>query len=315
MPENIQTRAMVVSQRRALTDTIIELTLSLPDGGPLPGFSPGAHVTVQTPAKAMRRYSLVNDGAAPTEYVLAIKREPKSRGGSQSMFDSATKGQILQVSDPENSFALVPAPKYLLIAGGIGITPIQAMAHHLTALGTPFALIYCTATDSDTAYLDEMRALGPAVTLHHDNADPEQLYDFWDHFEKPDASHVYCCGPAPMMEEIKALAGFWPEGQVHFEEFKPIEIVRADDVAFTVTLARSGKKVSVPADRSILEAMREAGEKTVSSCESGVCGTCKCGLIDGDVEHRDSVLLDEERDTMIMTCVSRAASGDLVLDL
>ncbi|MBV1903696.1 MAG: PDR/VanB family oxidoreductase [Marinosulfonomonas sp.] len=315
MPLDNQTRVLVVSQRRVLTDTITEFTLQLPDSGPLPVFTPGAHVTVRTPSKAMRRYSLVNDGAAPNKYVLAIKREPKSRGGSQSMFDSATEGQTLQVSGPENSFELVAAPKYLLIAGGIGITPIQAMAHHLAAQGTPFRLIYCTTTASDTAYLEEMRALDPAATLHHDNADPEQLFDFWDHFEKPDASHVYCCGPAPMMEEIKALSGFWPEGQVHFEEFKPIEIVRADDVAFTVTLARSGKKVSVPADHSILEAMREAGEKTVSSCESGVCGTCKCGLIDGDVDHRDNVLLDEERDTMIMTCVSRAASGDLVLDL
>ncbi|MBV1868609.1 MAG: PDR/VanB family oxidoreductase [Marinosulfonomonas sp.] len=315
MPDDNQTRALVVSQRRALTDSITEFTLQLADGGPLPGFTPGAHVTVQTPSKAMRRYSLVNDGAAPNQYVLAIKREPKSRGGSQSMFDSAPEGVTLQVSDPENSFKLVPAPKYLLIAGGIGITPIQAMAHHLAAQGTPFQLVYCTMAAPETAYLEEMRALGSAVTIHHDNADPEQLYDFWDHFEKPDASHVYCCGPAPMMEEIKALAGFWPEGRVHFEEFKPVEIVRADDVAFTVTLARSGKKIDVPADRSILEAMRDAGEKTVSSCESGVCGTCKCGLIEGDVDHRDSVLLDEERGTMIMTCVSRASSGDLVLDL
>lgn len=315
MPHDNQTRALVVSQRRNLTKSIIEFTLSLPESGALPGFTPGAHVTVQTPSKAMRRYSLVNNGAAPTEYVLAIKREPNSRGGSQSMFDDATEGQILQVSDPENSFELMPAPKYLLIAGGIGITPIQAMAHHLARQGTPFELIYCTMAARETAYLEEMQALGSVVTIHHDNADPEKLYDFWDHFEKPDATHVYCCGPAPMMEEIKALAGFWPEGQVHFEEFKPNEIVRADDVAFTVTLARSGRKIHVPANRSILEAMRDAGEKTVSSCENGVCGTCKCGLIEGDVDHRDSVLLDEERSHMIMTCVSRAASGDLVLDL
>src|SRR5690606_8281346 len=120
--------------------------------------------------------------------------------------------------------------------------------------------------------------------------DLEQVYDFWDHFEKPQPTHVYCCGPKPLMEEIKAISGHWPEGRIHFEDFKPVEVIRADDVAFDVELAKSGKTVHVPADRSILEAVRDAGVRTVSSCESGTCGSCKTKLLAGDVDHRDMVL-------------------------
>lgn len=302
-----------VKARADLTPEICEFTLALPEGGALPPFTPGAHVTVETPDGAMRRYSLVNDGEEPEDYVISVKREPASRGGSASMHDDATVGTNLNVDPPENEFELVPASKYLLIAGGIGITPILSMARYLSFEGKPFKIIYCTRSAEETAYLDEVKDL-PGAIVHHDNGDPDGFYDFWDHFEQPGVEHVYCCGPAPLMEEIKAVSGHWPEGRVHFEDFNAVSVVRDDDVPFKVTVAKTGRVIEVPADRSILEALRDAGENTVSSCESGTCGTCKCKLIEGEADHRDMVLMDEEKDDYIMICVSRAKSGDLVVD-
>lgn len=315
MPEAVATLPFKVAARRDLTSLIVEFTLVPEEGGDIPAFEPGSHITVETPSGAMRRYSLVNDGSYPESLVIAVKREPGSRGGSVSMHDEAKVGHILNISPPENSFALVPAQKYLLVAGGIGVTPILAMARHLKSEGKSFQLIYCTRTEEDTAYLDEVRALGPKVIVHHDNGELAKLYDFWDHFETPDTGHVYCCGPAPLMEEVKAVSGHWTEGRVHFEDFKGVEVVRADDTAFHVTLEGSGQTFEIPADKSILEALREAGINTVSSCESGTCGTCRCRLISGEADHRDMVLLDEEKSTQIMICVSRAKDGDLVIAL
>ena len=304
-----------VKSRRALTDSIAEFTLAPVDGTPLPAFTPGAHITVETPSGAMRRYSLVSDGTAPKEYVIALKREPDSRGGSASMHDAATEGTTLKIEPPQNDFELVDAPDYLLIAGGIGVTPILSMARHLQAKGTPFQVIYCTRSASETAFLDELAAMGDHVTIHHDNGDFDEMYDFWDVFETPSPTHVYCCGPAPLMEEIKAMSGHWAEGRVHFEDFKPVEVVKDDDTAFDGTLQTSGQTITVPADRTILEALRDAGVATTSSCESGTCGTCKCGLIAGDPDHRDMVLMEHEKADKIMICVSRAKSAELVLDL
>lgn len=308
-----------VAARRQLTPQICEFTLAPVDAVPgLPGFTPGAHVTVQTPSGAMRRYSLVNDGVAPDTYRIAVKREDGGRGGSVSMHDAATVGTDLSIEPPENSFALVNAPEYLLIAGGIGITPILAMATALKTANAPFRIIYCTRNSDESAYLDQMQAaFGDRLTVHHDDGDPNRAYDFWDDFAEPTKAHVYCCGPRPLMEEIQAVSGHWPEGAIHFEDFKPVEVVRADDTAFQVELATSGRVIEVPADRSILEALRAAGCDTRSSCESGTCGTCRTRLISGTADHRDMVLTDEEKAREIMICVSRAAPGEgrLILDL
>lgn len=306
---------MLVSARKRLTPHIEEFTLTPEDGAPLRDYGPGAHVTVRTPSGAMRRYSLVGESGSGS-YTIAVKREPQSRGGSESMHQQAQVGSTLMVAPPKNEFELVEADDYLLIAGGIGVTPIYAMARKIGQSGGTFQLIYVSRNAEEAAYLDEMKqAFGERLIVHHDDGDPDRLYDFWDHFEKPAPRHVYCCGPKPLMEEIEAVSGHWPEGRVHFEDFKPVEIVRPDDQAFDVELARSGKTVHVPADRSILEAVRDAGVATSSSCESGTCGSCKARLIAGEVDHRDMVLMDEERPDSIMICVSRAKSGSLVLDL
>ena len=308
--------------RRELTPSITEFTLVPTSGTTLPNYGPGAHITVQTPSGAMRRYSLVGNGsrpapgARPIQYVIAVKKEPESRGGSKSMHDDVQVGSQLHVEPPENEFPLKNADNYLLIAGGIGVTPILTMAMRLEREGKNFTIIYCARSPEEAAYRDELaEAYGKKVKFHYDGGDPAKVYDFWDHFAEVKNMHVYCCGPKPLMQEIKDISGHWPEGRVNFEDFKPVEITRPDDEAFEVELVKSGKTIKVPADKSILEAIRESGLPTVSSCESGTCGTCKTRLISGDADHRDMVLMDEEKDKFIMICISRARSGKLVIDL
>ena len=307
---------LTIAGKRRLTSDIWEITLEPADGSALQPFEPGAHIGVETPSGAMRQYSLVNDGRAPIRYVIALKREPESRGGSRSMVDDTAIGGTLRADAPANSFRLAAAPGYLLVAGGIGLAPILAMANRLDEEGRPFRLIYCTRSAAESAYLEEMQArFGDRLTMHHDEGDPDALYDFWDDFAEPQNIRVYCCGPKPLMEEVRAVSGHWPEGRVQFEDFKPVEAVRLDDRPFEVVLQRSGRTVAVPADLPILEALRAAGIAAPSSCESGVCGTCKTGLIAGEADHRDMVLQDEERAAYIMLCVSRARRGALTLDL
>ena len=308
--------AMTVRAKRMLTPGIAEFTLAPLGGDPLPPAEPGAHVTVETPSGAMRRYSLVHPSEAPETYVIAVKREADSRGGSASMHDDLHEGDEISVERPENEFPLSEAPRHLLIAGGIGVTPIRAMATALLDRGAEFRMIYCARSAGEAAYLDELTAaLDDRLTFHEDGGDPARVYDFWDHFAEPRMEHVHCCGPAALMEEVKAISGHWPEGRVHFEDFKPVEVVRADDGPFRVTIAATGETYAVPADRTILEALRDAGVATKSSCESGTCGTCKSRLVAGEPDHRDMVLMEEEKADRIMICVSRALTGDLVIDL
>ncbi|MEM8740189.1 MAG: PDR/VanB family oxidoreductase [Pseudomonadota bacterium] len=313
MPETISAR---VTARRDLTPAIREFVLAPAPGFTLPAAEPGAHIGVETPSGAWRQYSLVTPAQEPACYRIAVKRETDGRGGSDAVHTGWAEGSEILLTAPSNSFALQAAPRYLLIAGGIGVTPIYAMAQQLVGQGADLEMIYCTRSRAETAYADALEALlGDRLTLHHDGGDPEEVYDFWDHFAEPQMAHVYCCGPSALMEEIKAISGHWPEGRVHFEDFAGVEGLRADDVAFDVALQKTGLTVSIPADRSILEALRAAGISTPSSCESGTCGTCKVGLIAGAVDHRDMVLMEHEKADHIMICVSRAASGGLVLDL
>ncbi len=307
---------MKVTQRRPLSADIEEFTLESASAEPLPPVEPGAHITVTTPSGANRRYSLVHSGRDLKCYTLAIKREPNSRGGSASMHEKAHVGCEINIEAPENEFPLGNGHAALLIAGGIGITPIYNMAQHLNATGREFRVIYCTRSAEYTAYLKELRALcANKLIVHHDAGNPEHAFDFWSVLGRPTLEHIYCCGPTPLMDEIKAMTGHWKEGSVHFEDFQPLEIVRDDDKPFTLTLAKSGTEIRVPADRTILETLRENGFETSSSCESGTCGTCKYTYLEGDVDHRDMVLMDDEKPNKIMICISRAKGDHLVLDL
>ena len=307
---------VTVKERCNLTPDVVEFCLAPVDGAPLPGFTPGAHIAVQTPSGAVRQYSLVGDGEASDHYCIAIKREAESRGGSTSMIDSAEVGTPLTISEPKNDFEMDENHCYLFIAAGIGITPIYSMAKRAEEEGADFRLIYLARTPETAPYLEQLQdEFGDRVQPHFTMGEPDNRHDFWDDFERPGQELVYCCGPKGLIEEIQDVSGHWPEGAVRFEDFKPVEVIRPDDTAFDVTLTKSGKTLTVAADQSILEAMRDAGMATVSSCESGTCGTCKTRLLSGDVDHRDLVLRDDEKEDYIMICVSRAASGSLELDL
>lgn len=293
-----------------------------PDGAELPPFTAGAHVAVRTPSGALRQYSLAGDPADRSRYLIAVKREGNGRGGSLSLVDGVRAGQTLEVGLPQNLFELdARARSFVLIAGGIGITPFMSMARQLLAEGTrPFTLYYLTRDPESSAFLDELGGadFAPHVVLHHDGGDPSRGYDLWPVLEKPGSTqgrHVYCCGPAPLMEAVRDMTGHWPSSAVHFESFGADTRPHADDQPFEVRLERSGRIFQVPVGRSILDELRAQGVSVSSSCESGTCGSCKTGLLDGEADHRDLVLMDEEKKDHIMVCVSRAKSPCLVLDL
>lgn len=301
---------------------IQRIELRHPQGDLLPPFTAGAHIPVRTSGGAMRQYSLCNSPAETDRYVIAVKREENGRGGSRSLVDAAQPGLMLDVGEPENLFELDPkASSFVLIAGGIGITPMMAMARHLVSEdGRPFKLYYLTRDAEGSAFLDELCAqpFAPSVVVHHDGGDPANAYDLWPVLEKPGSTrgrHVYCCGPTPLMDAVRDMSGHWPTSAVHFESFGADTLPHADDQPFEVQLQRSGVRYTVPVGRSILDTLREHGVEVASSCESGTCGSCKTRLLEGEADHRDLVLLPEERARRIMVCVSRAKTPCLVLDL
>lgn len=289
-----------------------------PDGSDLPPFTPGSHVKVQAPNGAVRKYSLCNDAAERNRYVIAVKREDQGRGGSLSMHRDVKVGDRLPTSVPENAFPLVAdARAYLFIAGGIGITPILSMIRSFGEQPTAaWKLVFLTRTPESTAFGDVVRGMGEGrVVIHHDYGDPARSFDLWPLLEKPNSAHVYCCGPRPLMDAVRDMTGHWSAQNIHFESFNEGGGRKPDDKPFTVKLARTGLEFEVPVGKSILEALREHGGFAASSCESGTCGTCRTGLLEGQADHRDMVLLDDEMDRQIMICVSRAKSDRLVLDL
>ena len=235
------------------------------------------------------------------------------------MVDRLAPGMRIPVGAPRSEFGLAPrARAFLFIAGGIGITPILSMLRHLAAAGgAPYRLVYLTRNRACTAFADVLAVppFAAATTLHHDEGDPARAFDLWPLLEKPGPAHIYCCGPRALMDAVRDMSGHWPSGAVHFESFGVEAALRRSDAAFDVRLARSGRDIRVPADQSILEALRANGVSVRSSCEAGSCGSCRTGLVEGDVEHRDFVLGEEERASQIMVCCSRARSGALTLDL
>ena len=305
-----------VTRAERIADDIHLFELRDPAGGELPEFSAGAHVSLKVPNGLIRKYSLCNDPAERDRYVIAVKREAGGRGGSESLIREAVEGAEVPVSPPANNFALAKSPAgYLLIAGGIGITPIMAMIRELAAAGGRFKLYYCTRSPEGTAFRDELLApeLRGKVKIHHDGGDLAKALDLWPVVEKPQG-HLYCCGPRGLMQAVRDMTGHWSPSAVHFEAFTEAAEPKPDDKPFTVRLAKSGGSVAVPVGTTILDALRDHGLDVPSSCESGTCGTCRTRLVAGDADHRDLVLADDERATNIMVCVSRARSGEIVID-
>lgn len=287
---------VAVARKDVVADGVVALTF---DGPSLPPWAPGAHVDVELRPGLVRQYSLCG---APSEWRVAVLREPAGRGGSAHVHDSLTVGDRVRVSPPRNTFPLKPAARYLFIAGGIGITPLLPMLAAVAAQGADWRLRYGGRSWESMAFLPELAVYGDRVCAR---PGPIDLSDV------DSGAEVYCCGPEPLLSAVEARCD---PARLHVERFAP-KPVRGD--RFEVELARSGRVLTVPEDRSILSVLLDAGVPVLSSCQEGTCGTCETDVLAGTPEHHDSLLTEEERaagETMLI-CVSRAAGGRLVLDL
>jgi phthalate 4,5-dioxygenase reductase subunit len=317
MSDNYQ--PLRVIKKQLLTPDVALFDLASPDESPLPTFTPGAHITVKTPKGLPRSYSLCGLTSDSSRWQIAVKGEKAGRGGSLSMFEDLKSGDLLAVRPWLNQFELKEnAKSYLFIAGGIGITPIMSMMVHLLSRGQRnFQLIYCTRDEGHTPFIETLSQpeWKDLVKIHHDQGDLTKSLDLWPILENPNGADVYCCGPTALMDSVKDMSGHWPNECIHFESFGTSEQKHEENKSFQVVLKSSGKTIEVPADVSILDALKANGVSVMSSCESGTCGSCRTGLVSGQAEHRDYVLMDSEKDQSIMVCVSRAKSPSLVLDL
>lgn len=286
------------------------------DGAELPPFTAGAHIDVTLPNGLMRQYSLVNPEHERHRYVVAVKLDRMSRGGSRCMHESMRVGAAYTIGGPRNTFALVEdAPHVVLIAGGIGVTPIWCMVQRLAALGRAWTLYYACRNRAEAAFLEELAAFNSNVRLHFDDAAGGVLDVAAIVAGAPAAAHFYCCGPAPMLAAFEAATASLPPARVHVEYFTPRE-ARATSGGFVVELAQSGVELEVPPGKTILQVIREAGIEVESCCEEGFCFTCETKVLAGIPDHRDSVLSAEERaaNNVMLICCSGALSDRLVLD-
>jgi vanillate O-demethylase ferredoxin subunit len=315
--------SVVVTRKAVEAIDICSVELAAADGGPLPAFSAGAHVDVLLPGGLTRQYSLCNDPAETHRYQLGVLRDAASRGGSRAMHDAVNVGDRLQISAPKNHFPLAHgATRSLLLAGGIGITPILCMAERLANTGAAFELHHCTRSRERTPFAERIRCSSFAGQAHWhvDDGDAAQKLDLSALLGTPRlGEHVYVCGPKGFMDAVlgTARASGWPEAQLHFEFFGAAPVGAGGDQAFEVQLASSGRVVVVPAGQSVVQALAAAGIEVLTSCEQGVCGTCLTRVLDGQPEHRDQYLTPEEQAAcdQFLPCCSRARSPRLVLDL
>lgn len=318
-----QTIEVLVSRRQQLAEGIIGLELIAADGGNLPPFSAGAHIDVHVPVvSVVRQYSLANDPRETSRYVIAIQQEPNSRGGSVGMHNYVQEGERLHISAPRNHFELVPAPHMVLIAGGIGITPLFAMARQLAAEEVSFALHYVTRTPQRMAFYEELQQSEFADRVHFYYSDlPEGArFDVSALLQTvSDQAHVYVCGPSSLIDAVvdqAEKAQILPE-RIHREYFHNEQLSTGTEHSFEVCIASTGAEFLVEADQSIAQVLEANGVFVPVSCEEGVCGTCLTGVLEGDIDHRDVYLTDEEKaeNNQMAVCCSRARSSRLILDL
>ena len=294
-----------------------ELVLRAPAGTELPLWTPGAHIDVEAGGYT-RQYSLCGDPFDVSTWRIAILREPDGRGGSAYMHDKVSEGTTLRVRGPRNHFALEPSPTYIFIAGGIGITPILPMITESDASGADWTLAYGGRTRSSIAYGDELVAQY-ADRVQVLPADETGLLDLNKLIGEPRAdTMVYCCGPEPLLRAVEERCASWLPGALHIERFAPKQ--QAEPVlteSFEVELSDSRRTLTVPPDKSILAVLEDAGIDVLSSCTEGTCGTCETVVLDGQVDHRDSLLTPAEQaaNDVMFVCVSRGACDKLVLEL
>jgi ferredoxin-NADP reductase len=315
---------LIVTEAHAETPLIRAFKLARPNGEPLPSWEAGAHIKIKLPAGGDRSYSLINASADPAAttrphaYRLGVRLESPSQGGSVFMHGLKV-GDRITVSPPANNFPLEPTPKPVtLLAGGIGVTPVISMAAALTAGGHAFRFIYAGRARDQLAFLAEIEALAAEhLTIHAD--DTSGLFDIKGLMASLGAGEpLYLCGPKPMIDTALAFAkeSGWAPGRLHFEIFAAV-VPEAGDSAFEVVLNNSGKSYAVPAGKTILQVLIEAGEDPLYDCQRGDCGICQVGVIEGEPDHRDYILSDAEKAAgkVMQICISRSKSPRLVLDL
>ena len=293
------------------------------DGAALPPFGAGAHVDVQLPGGITRQYSLCNDPKETHRYLIGVLNDPASRGGSRALHEEVREGQVLQISTPKNHFPLAHEARHsLLLAGGIGITPILCMAERLAVAGAEFEMHYCARSVERTAFRTRIANSGfsERVRFHFDDGASEQKLDLEALLAKPQVgAHLYVCGPKGFMDAVLNMARDkgWAQEQLHYEYFGA-EVAKSDsDASFDIKLASSGRVIMVPKDKTVTQALADEGVDILVSCEQGVCGTCLTRVLEGMPDHKDSYLTPEEQATndQFLPCCSRAKSPVLVLDL
>lgn len=312
---------LVVRKRQEQGEGVVVLDLADPTGSNLPAFEAGAHVDIHLKPGLVRQYSLCGDPANAAVYRLGVLRDPASRGGSVTVHELLTEGASVSVGTPRNLFPLTAgASRSILIGGGIGITPMIAMAHQLTAQDSPFELHYCGRSRHRTAFLDELAGadFAACVRTHFDDEGDAQKLDLPAVLGQPGAGvHVYVCGPSGFMDWVidGARTAGYAEERIHREYFQ-VEVDASGD-SFEVVAQRSGKTVQVAEGQTIIDALATVGIKVEISCEQGVCGTCLCDVLEGEPDHRDVYLTDDEKaaNDQILVCCSRAKSKKLVLDI
>lgn len=327
---NLDRFPMVVQQVRLEAHGVVSLLLSLPDGGPVRPWTPGAHIDVHLPSGKIRQYSLCGEAEKTDSYMIAVSLDAQSRGGSSEIHETGLVGRTIQVRGPRNHFPLAKADHHVLIAGGIGITPILAMARELSHEGREFRLLYGGRARSQMPFIDEVVDLnGEVLVVPQDERGLPDLVGFLE--ASVPGSEVHCCGPEGMIRAVESTCSdlnlplhterFVSGGRSHLVQ--PSGVVPADppidavDSEFDVRLQRSGITVPVAPDRSLIDVVREHVPDVPSSCEEGFCGTCETRVLAGTPDHRDSILSDEEREASetMMICVGRSKSPLLTLDL
>lgn len=312
-----------VCHKRVEAVDICSFELVQVDGKPLPGFSAGSHIDVHLPNGLTRQYSLCNDPSETHRYLIGVLKDPGSRGGSRAMHELVGEGDTLSISAPKNHFPLARgARRSLLLAGGIGITPILCMAERLAVAGEDFDLHYGSRSQERMAFQGRIRqsSFSSRAVFHFDDGDDAQKLDLGALLDRPSADvHLYVCGPKGFMDAVlgMARAKSWPEEHLHYEFFSGQPIKSDSDGSFQVKLASSGKLVLVPKDKTVVQALSEAGVAVPTSCEQGVCGTCLTRVLEGEPEHRDMYLSPQEQavNDQFLPCCSRSKSPVLTLDL
>lgn len=304
-----------------------------PEGKDLPEFQAGSHIDVHVPGttSSVRQYSLCSDPRDRSRYCFAVQREVNGRGGSKKIFESLAPDSELIISRPRNNFPLrSTARRHLLLAGGIGITPMISMVLEMQRWGGDFTLHYCARSPDRTAFLETLRHLveNGLAEIHWDGGDPTKGLDLRALLkEAPSGTHLYYCGPPGFMSSVAAASAHWPGESVHREYFAPVVNDRSPAVSqpeateggfgppFRVKIASTGRIVEVPSDRSVLSVLRDHGIQIEAQCELGVCGTCRTRYLEGEPDHRDFVLETDEQNRVMTVCCSRSKSPLLVLDL